>query len=62
MHGFSLKERKNTHKSGFTSRVSEEDEYVKMKDLEEKTKEEKRNASCINELLARSRCTFWTSN
>lgn len=36
--GFSRK--RNTHKFGFTSRVSEEDEHVKKKNLEEITKEE----------------------
>ena len=39
MHGFS-KKRKNTHKSGFIIRVSEEDGFIKKKDLEVKTKEE----------------------
>ena len=38
-YGFSKE--KNTHKSGFISQVSEEDEYMKMKDLEVITKEEK---------------------
>ena len=36
------KKEKNTHKFGFISQVSEEDEYIKMKNLEVKTKEEKK--------------------